>query len=133
MGKDIESLYVEELGGTLSREELLKVLVLDIMEGAIEVDWRDFFPYLKWVPNKTIENKIQRMCFRRKVVMDALIKEQKKRIASGEVVLFFLSFRNILFINLYNFMTHEPVTKAGAELLYRLLAFRSKNTKRGAN
>ncbi|XP_015884757.3 ent-kaurene oxidase, chloroplastic [Ziziphus jujuba] len=84
MGKDIESLYVEELGGTLSREELLKVLVLDIMEGAIEVDWRDFFPYLKWVPNKTIENKIQRMCFRRKVVMDALIKEQKKRIASGE-------------------------------------------------
>lgn len=93
MGKDIESLYVEELGRTLSKEELLKVLVHDLMQGAIEVDWRDFFPYLKWVPNKTMENNIQRMCFRRKAVMNALIKEQKRRIDSGEVVFFFLIFR----------------------------------------
>ncbi|KAM0967897.1 hypothetical protein ACFX2I_016274 [Malus domestica] len=85
IGKNIEDgIYVEELGTTLSRDEIFKVLVLDIMEGAIEVDWRDFFPYLRWVPNKTIENKIQRLYHRRKAVMNALIKEQKKRIASGE-------------------------------------------------
>lgn len=86
LGKNIESVYVEELGSTLSREDIFKVLVLDLMEGAIEVDWRDFFPYLKWVPNKTMENKIQRIASRRNAVMNALIKEQKKRIASGEVV-----------------------------------------------
>ncbi|XP_062098891.1 ent-kaurene oxidase, chloroplastic-like [Humulus lupulus] len=84
LGKDIEQLYVEELSVHLSREEIFKVLVIDQMEGAIEVDWRDFFPYLKWVPNKNVENKIQRMIFRRKAVMNALVQDQKKRIASGE-------------------------------------------------
>ena len=87
IGKNIEdSIYVEELGTTLSRDEIFKVLVLDIMEGAIDVDWRDFFPYLSWVPNKTFENKIQTLCCRRKAVMNALIEEQKQRIASGEVL-----------------------------------------------
>ncbi|GMN72080.1 hypothetical protein TIFTF001_051932, partial [Ficus carica] len=84
LGKDIESIYVEEVGGNLSREEIFKVLVIDMMEGAIEVDWRDFFPYLKWVPNRSVESKIRRMIFRRQAVMKALIKEQKRRIASGE-------------------------------------------------
>ncbi|KAM6581697.1 hypothetical protein CsatA_005471 [Cannabis sativa] len=85
LGKDIEqSLYVEELREHLSKEDIFKVLVIDQMEGAIEVDWRDFFPYLKWIPNKKIENKIERMIFRRKVVMKALIQEQKTRLASGE-------------------------------------------------
>ncbi|KAJ1429214.1 Cytochrome P450 [Sesbania bispinosa] len=72
------------VGSTLSREDIYKILVLDIMDGAIEVDWRDFFPYLKWVPNKSLEMKIQKMYFRRKAVMKALINEQKKRIASGK-------------------------------------------------
>lgn len=86
LGSDVESIYVEELGLTLSREDIYKILVLDMMEGALEVDWRDFFPYLRWFPNKSIEMKIQRMHFRRKVVMKALINEQKKRIASGKVI-----------------------------------------------
>ncbi|KAJ4824036.1 hypothetical protein Tsubulata_007432 [Turnera subulata] len=84
LGKDVQSLYVEELGTTLSREEIFHVLVLDPMEGAIDVDWRDFFPYLRWIPNKSLETKIQRMYSRREAVMSALLKEQKKRIASGE-------------------------------------------------
>ncbi|KAJ7958101.1 Cytochrome P450 [Quillaja saponaria] len=84
LGHDVKSIYVEELGSTLSREEMFKILVIDMMEGAIEVDWRDFFPYLKWIPNKSVEMKIQQMSFRRKAVMSALINEQKKRIASGE-------------------------------------------------
>ncbi|KAJ1410009.1 Cytochrome P450 [Sesbania bispinosa] len=86
LGNDVESIYVEEFGSTLSREDIYKILVLDIMEGATEVDWRDFFPYLKWVPNKSLEMKIQKMYFRRKAVMKALINEQKKRIASGKEV-----------------------------------------------
>ncbi|CBI19588.3 hypothetical protein VitviT2T_027635 [Vitis vinifera] len=84
LGKDIESIYVEELGTTLSREEIFAVLVVDPMAGAIEVDWRDFFPYLSWIPNKSMEMKIQRMDFRRGALMKALIGEQKKRIGSGE-------------------------------------------------
>uniref|UniRef100_A0A5B6ZUZ9 ent-kaurene monooxygenase n=1 Tax=Davidia involucrata TaxID=16924 RepID=A0A5B6ZUZ9_DAVIN len=84
LGKDVESIYVEELRATLSREEMFKVLVTDQMEGAIDVDWRDFFPYLKWIPNKSFELKMQQKDFRRQVVMKALIREQRKRIDSGE-------------------------------------------------
>ena len=80
----MESIYVKELGSTLSKDEVFKILVLDIMEGAIEVDWRDFFPYLRWVPNKGVEMKIQRLCTRRQAVMDVLISEAKSRIASGQ-------------------------------------------------
>ncbi|KAL6214632.1 hypothetical protein ACLB2K_014064 [Fragaria x ananassa] len=92
-GKDIENpIYVEELGATLSRDEIFKALVRDILEGGIEVDWRDFFPYLRWIPNKTLETKIQRLHSRRKAVMTALINEQKKRIASGEEINCYMDF-----------------------------------------
>ncbi|XP_077212339.1 ent-kaurene oxidase 2-like isoform X1 [Tasmannia lanceolata] len=84
LGKDVESIYVEELGKQLSKWEMFDVLVVDPMMGAIEVDWRDFFPYLRWVPNKGIEMKIRRIVSRTSAVMKALIQEQKKRIASGE-------------------------------------------------
>lgn len=90
LGKDVESIYVEELGTTFSKQGLLKVLVHDEMEGAIEVDWRDFFPYLKWIPNKSFENKIQQIDLRRAAVMKALIKEQKERLESGQVLFCFL-------------------------------------------
>ncbi|CAI0558534.1 unnamed protein product [Linum tenue] len=86
IGKDVESIYVEELGSTVSREEIFRILVLDQMEGAIEVDWRDFFPYLRWIPNPSFEKKIRRMNFLRRAVMNALIKECKQRIASGDVI-----------------------------------------------
>lgn len=99
IGKNIEdSIYVEELGTTLSRDEIFKVLVLDIMEAAIDVDWRDFFPYLRWVPNKSLEMKIQRLYTRRSAVMNALIDDRKKGIASGEVCSF-LTFKCIIFWN----------------------------------
>ncbi|KAI3504812.1 hypothetical protein L1887_26536 [Cichorium endivia] len=84
MGKDLESIYVKDLETTMKRDEIFQVLVVDPMMGAIEVDWRDFFPYFKWVPNKSFENKIHQMYTRREAVMKALIQEHKKRIASGE-------------------------------------------------
>ncbi|WVY89523.1 hypothetical protein V8G54_035037 [Vigna mungo] len=86
LGSNIESVYVEELRATLSREDLYRILVLDMMEGAIEVDWRDFFPYLRWIPNRNVEKKIQNLYFRREVVMKALMNEQKKRMDSGKVL-----------------------------------------------
>ncbi|XP_065880439.1 ent-kaurene oxidase [Euphorbia lathyris] len=92
LGKDVQSVFVEELGTSLSREEIFNVLVLDPMEGAIDVDWRDFFPYLQWVPNKSWEAKIEQMHFRRQAVMNALINEQKKRIAAGEGINCYLDY-----------------------------------------
>lgn len=88
LGSDVESIYVEELASTLSREDLYNILVVEFMEGAIEVDWRDFFPYLKWIPNKSLEMKIQKVDLGRKYIMKALINEQKKRLASGKVGFF---------------------------------------------
>ncbi|TKY64660.1 Ent-kaurene oxidase [Spatholobus suberectus] len=84
VGTNVESIYVAELGDTLSKDDKYKILVLDLMQGAFEVDWRDSFPYLKWIPNKSLEMKLH---FLRKAVMEALIDEQKKRIASGKAML----------------------------------------------
>ncbi|KAJ8762336.1 hypothetical protein K2173_007494 [Erythroxylum novogranatense] len=92
MGEDVESIYVDELRTTLSRNDIFQILVLDPMEGAIDVDWRDFFPYLSWIPNKRLEKKIERMHLRRQAVMNALIKKQKKRIASGQEVNCYIDF-----------------------------------------
>ncbi|KAH1144781.1 hypothetical protein GYH30_040893 [Glycine max] len=86
LGSNVETIYVEELGSTLSKEDIYKILVVDISEGAIEVDWRDFFPYLKWIPNRRMEMKIQNLHVRRKAVMKALMNEQKNRMASGKKV-----------------------------------------------
>ncbi|KAF3793320.1 Ent-kaurene oxidase [Nymphaea thermarum] len=84
LGEDIDSIYVEELGLELSRWEIFRALVDDPMMGAIEVDWRDFFPYLSWVPNRRAESRIREMDRRRTAVMKALIERQKKRMAAGE-------------------------------------------------
>lgn len=75
-----------ELGKELTKKDLYNVLVVDPMTGAIEVDWRDFFPYLRWVPNSKWEEKIQRMASNKYVVMKALINEHKRRIQHGEVI-----------------------------------------------
>lgn len=92
IGEDVSSIYIEEFGKTISRAEIFKILVHDQMEGAIDVDWRDFFPYLKWVPNKNLEMKIERMDIRRQAVMKSLIKAQSKRIAKGEEVNCYLDY-----------------------------------------
>jgi len=92
IGRDLPSVCVEELGATLSRREIFQILVLDMMQGAIEVDWRDFFPYLRWVPGKQVEAKMRKVDFRRKAVMKSLIREHKKRVKEGEVFFFILFF-----------------------------------------
>ncbi|XWS14642.1 hypothetical protein CRYUN_Cryun35bG0026800 [Craigia yunnanensis] len=92
LGKDVQSIYVEELGTTFSRKDVHEVLVIDMMEGAIDVYWRDFFPYLKWIPNRSFERSIQQKHFTRMALMNALIKEQMKRIDSGEEVNCYLDY-----------------------------------------
>ncbi|XP_076904787.1 ent-kaurene oxidase-like [Bidens hawaiensis] len=86
LGKDVESIYVEDLKHTMSRDELLQVLVVEPLMGAISVDWRDFFPNLKWFSNKKFENTMKQMHIRKEAAMKALIKEHKNRIASGEII-----------------------------------------------
>ncbi|XP_019152293.1 PREDICTED: ent-kaurene oxidase, chloroplastic [Ipomoea nil] len=86
IGEDVESVYVKELGSTLSREKMLKYLVSDLMEGAIDVDWRDFFPYLSWIPNPSFDKRIKQIQYNRDAVMRALIKEQRERIESGTAI-----------------------------------------------
>ncbi|CAH9111268.1 unnamed protein product [Cuscuta epithymum] len=92
IGEDLDSVYVDELASTVSRDMMYKFLVVDCMEGAIEVDWRDFFPYLKWAPNGRFEKKVRVIQLRRDAVMKALIKEQKKRIESGKEINCFLDY-----------------------------------------
>ncbi|WOK97004.1 ent-kaurene oxidase [Canna indica] len=92
LGQDVESVYVEELGKEITKKEIFNILVVDPMEGAIEVDWRDFFPYLRWVPNKSFELKIQRMVARKMAVTRALIMEQKKRRELGKEINSYVDF-----------------------------------------
>ncbi|KAK1389377.1 Ent-kaurene oxidase, chloroplastic [Heracleum sosnowskyi] len=84
LGKDVDSVYVEELRATLSRQEMLECLVLDILVGAIDVDWRDFFPYLNWIPNRNFEKRIEQMDLRRMEVLKSLIQKTKIQSASKE-------------------------------------------------
>ena len=79
------SVYVKEFGREISKDEIYQITVVDMMMCAIDVDWRDFFPYLSWIPNKGFETRVRTTESRRTVVMQALIHQQKKRIANGEV------------------------------------------------
>lgn len=56
--------------------------------GAIEVDWRDLFPYLKWMPNNKFERRLMEIEATRTAVIKAMIREQKQlnNDIPGEVV-----------------------------------------------
>ncbi|KAI3489996.1 hypothetical protein L1887_45911 [Cichorium endivia] len=56
--KHIKSIYVGDIGTTITKYEIFQILVVDPMMGAIDVDWRDFFPYLKWIPKTRFEKKL---------------------------------------------------------------------------
>ncbi|XP_028557234.1 ent-kaurene oxidase, chloroplastic [Dendrobium catenatum] len=92
LGNAVDSIYVEELGQTILKKEMLEILVLDPLIGVIEVDWRDFFPYLRWIPNKSMEMKIQRTAKRKTAVTKALINLQKERIGRGEEISCYLDY-----------------------------------------
>uniref|UniRef100_A0A0E0LCT6 Ent-kaurene oxidase n=1 Tax=Oryza punctata TaxID=4537 RepID=A0A0E0LCT6_ORYPU len=92
LGEDVSSLYVEEFGREISKEEIFHVLVHEMMMCAVEADWRDYFPYLSWLPNKSFDTIVSTTEFRRDAVMNALIKKQKERIARGEARVSYIDF-----------------------------------------
>uniref|UniRef100_A0A0D9WRC8 Ent-kaurene oxidase n=1 Tax=Leersia perrieri TaxID=77586 RepID=A0A0D9WRC8_9ORYZ len=92
LGEDVSSIYVEEFGRDVSKEEIFHFLVHDLMMCAIEADWRDYFPYLSWIPNKSFKTRVFTVEANRNAVMRALIKKQKERIARGEARISYLDF-----------------------------------------
>ncbi|VAH51192.1 unnamed protein product [Triticum turgidum subsp. durum] len=58
----------------------------------IEIDWRDFFPYLSWIPNKSFDTTVATTESRRTVVMRAMVDQQKERIARGKAKASYLDF-----------------------------------------
>ncbi|XP_024314733.1 ent-kaurene oxidase 2 isoform X2 [Brachypodium distachyon] len=92
LGEDVSSVYVKQFGRVISKEEIYQATVSDMMMCVIEVDWRDFFPYLSWVPNRGFEKNVRATESRRTAVMQALIHQQKKRIALGEARVSYLDF-----------------------------------------
>jgi ent-kaurene oxidase len=85
LGEDVSSVYVEEFRREISKDEIYQITVVDIMMCSIDVDWRDFFPYLGWIPNRSFETRVHNTEYRRTAVMRALVHQQKIRIARGEV------------------------------------------------
>uniref|UniRef100_A0A0E0E311 Ent-kaurene oxidase n=1 Tax=Oryza meridionalis TaxID=40149 RepID=A0A0E0E311_9ORYZ len=92
LGEDVRSVYVEEFGREISKDEIFDVLVHEMMMCAVEADWRDYFPYLSWLPNKSFDTIVSTTEFRRDAVMNALIKKQKERIARGEARASYIDF-----------------------------------------
>lgn len=90
LGVNVDSVYVEELGGKLSKKEIFEILLTAPVNGSLEFDWRDFFPYLKWVPNWSLQ--APDIAMRKDAVSKALIRDQKKRIASGQKIDCYLDF-----------------------------------------
>jgi ent-kaurene oxidase len=85
LGEDVSSVYVKELAREISKNDIYQIIVADMMVCVTEVDWRDFFPYLSWVPNKSFEARVATTESRRTAVTRALINQQKERIGCGEV------------------------------------------------
>ncbi|KAI5070440.1 hypothetical protein GOP47_0014783 [Adiantum capillus-veneris] len=83
LGRDPDSVFVKELGRNVPRWEMFQALVLDPLEAVIEVDWRDFFPALKWVPNR-VEAKVRAVDNKRNAIVGALIAEQRQLLANGK-------------------------------------------------
>ncbi|XP_051199754.1 ent-kaurene oxidase 2-like [Lolium perenne] len=92
LGEDVSSVYVEEFGREISKDEIYQITVVDIMMCSIDVDWRDFFPYLGWIPNRSFETRVHTTEYRRTAVMRALVHQQKIRIARGEARVSYLDF-----------------------------------------
>ncbi len=83
--------------GVVTKWEMFEALVMAPAKAATDVDWRDFFPTFKWVPNKSVEDKIKAVERRRTLIMKGLIKEQRRRLKNQPEVL--LS-RNLLYSKL---------------------------------
>jgi ent-kaurene oxidase len=78
-----EGVHVPELGGRyVEKWEIFDALIIDPLQSVMYVDWRNFFPFLSFIPNKSVENAISEVDAKRNYIVDALIAEQRKLIAN---------------------------------------------------
>eukprot|EP01018_Ginkgo_biloba_P030091 Gb_11870 [translate_table: standard] len=42
------------------------------------MDWRDFFPYFKWIPNRSFKRRVMEVERKRNAIMKDVIRDQKK-------------------------------------------------------
>ncbi len=73
--------------GVVTKWEMCEALVIAPLKTVIEVDWRDFFPTCKWVPNKSVEDNIKAVERRRTLIIKGLIEEQRRRLKNQPEVL----------------------------------------------
>ncbi len=66
--------------GVVTKQEIFDACISNPMKAFVEIDWRDFFPAFKWVPNKGLENKIKAVERQRTLIMKGLVKKQRKSI-----------------------------------------------------
>ncbi|KAL3675032.1 hypothetical protein R1sor_024980 [Riccia sorocarpa] len=78
-----EELNVEGLG-ELGRWDIFQILVLDPLKQVTEVDWRNFFPALSWIPNSQFQKRVNDVHERKLLVIGALIDEQRKQLQTRE-------------------------------------------------
>lgn len=74
-----DSVYVPELGN-LELWDIFDHLVVNPMKSAITVDWRDFLPLLKWLPNPVFEKQVVDVEKVRCFVVRALIEQKRRRL-----------------------------------------------------
>eukprot|EP01018_Ginkgo_biloba_P001498 Gb_38576 [translate_table: standard] len=85
IGRDVESVYVEEMGSWVCLQQIYDIVVGDVAKGALEINWRDFVPYIgPWLTNRPLHNKLRQLTKRRAAVVRALIEEEKKLLSSGK-------------------------------------------------
>eukprot|EP01018_Ginkgo_biloba_P001495 Gb_10061 [translate_table: standard] len=68
-------------------QQIYDIVVGDPAKGALEINWRDFVPYIgPWLPNRPLHNKLRQLTKRRAAVVRALIEEERKLLSSGKVI-----------------------------------------------
>lgn len=80
-----DQVEVPELGTCVSTWDMFDALVVAPLSAVINVDWRDFFPALRWIPNRSVEDLVRTVDFKRNSIMKALIRAQRMRLANLKV------------------------------------------------
>ncbi|XP_057873300.2 ent-kaurene oxidase, chloroplastic [Cryptomeria japonica] len=86
IGKTVEPLYVEELGSEIvSVQDMYNLIVGDPGNAALEINWRDFLPFVnRWFPNKKLRKMLDDVTKRRSALVKALIRQERDLLASGK-------------------------------------------------
>ncbi|XP_051212778.1 ent-kaurene oxidase 2 [Lolium perenne] len=126
LGEDVSSVYVKEFGREISKEEMHRTMVFDMMSCVIVADWRDHFPYLGWLPNKSFDTRLVTAESRRTAVIRALIDQRRERIACGESR---VSYSYLDFLLAQNTLTDEVLTMLVWEAILELTDTTSVTTE----